>query len=436
MPETDVPPLYAQWRRIAASGGERTAVYELRSGKQISFRELAEIAEAQHTAYGPLAVAAHGLEFIVQTLGAWRDSVPLIPLEAESGFDQQRLAGIGPEIVHVKQTSGTTGEPRLVVFEAGQLAADARQIISTMGIDQFGWNVAVISLAHSYGFSNLVLPLLLHGVPLLIGDGPLPAAVETALDAAGDSAVVPAVPAMWQAWHSAGILNGEQIALAISAGAPLALELEHAIHAENEIKVHNFYGSSECGGIAYDRSLLPRRDPHSVGSALDGVQLIITEDGTLNVKSAAVASGYWPMADDPALADAGHFQTADLAGIDANGSITLSGRRGETIHVAGRKVAPAEIERAIASLPGVDCCAVFGVPSNDPQRVEDIVACVNGDGNEAEWKALLQSHLKAWQIPRQWWRCSELSANARGKISRSEWRQRFLDGAGENYGGH
>src|SRR5207245_5007299 len=83
-------------------------------------------------------------------------------------------------IVHLKTTSATTGTPRLVAFTAAQLMADAQNIVATMNLRP-GWpNLGVISLAHSYGFSNLVLPLLLHGIPLVLVGSTLPESVRRA----------------------------------------------------------------------------------------------------------------------------------------------------------------------------------------------------------------------------------------------------------------
>ncbi len=154
--------------------------------------------------------------------------------------------------VHLKWTSATTGHARLIAFTAEQLAADAAQIVAAMGLRPDWPNLGVISLAHSYGFSNLVLPLLLHGIPLILAPSPLPEIIRRA--AAQEPAVtLAAVPALWRAWHEAGGVPA-QVRLAISAGAPLPLNLEQAVFAASGIKIHNFYGASECGGIAYDAS--------------------------------------------------------------------------------------------------------------------------------------------------------------------------------------
>ena len=64
----------------------------------------------------------------------------------------------------LKLTSGTTGAPRAIRFTAAQLAADCEQICDTMGISDRDVNFGVIPLSHSYGFSNLLTPLLLRGV--------------------------------------------------------------------------------------------------------------------------------------------------------------------------------------------------------------------------------------------------------------------------------
>ena len=95
--------------------------------------------------------------------------------------------------------SGSTGAPRGVWFSAEQLQADVDQIVPTMGLRREWPNVGVISLAHSYGFSNLVLPLLLHGIPLILGANALPGTVERLLEVHGP-VTLPAVPAMWRAW--------------------------------------------------------------------------------------------------------------------------------------------------------------------------------------------------------------------------------------------
>ena len=238
----------------------------------------------------------HAAEFIFAVLRAWRANAVVCPLEPDQAPPPVPLPPA--PCVHLKTTSATTGLPRTIAFTAEQLAADAENIVATMGLRPDWPNLGVISMAHSYGFSNLVLPLLLHGIPLILAPSPLPEAVRRAAE--GEPALTLAgVPALWRAWHEAGAIP-PNVRLAISAGAPLPVTLEQAVFSATGVKIHNFYGSTECGGIAYDATATPRADEACVGAPMRNVQVALNEDGCLEVRSQAVGQTYWPDADGDA----------------------------------------------------------------------------------------------------------------------------------------
>ena len=60
----------------------------------------------------------------------------------------------------LKLTSGTTAAPRAIRFRSHQLLADCNQICDTMDISDDDLNFGVIPVSHSYGFSNLLIPLI------------------------------------------------------------------------------------------------------------------------------------------------------------------------------------------------------------------------------------------------------------------------------------
>jgi acyl-CoA synthetase (AMP-forming)/AMP-acid ligase II len=304
------------------------------------------------------------------------------------------------------------------------LAADAQNIVETMGLRREWPNLAFISLAHSYGFSNLILPLLLHGIPLILSGASLPEAVRRAT-ADHPDVTVPAVPVLWRHWLEADAIP-PHIRVAISAGAPLPLDLERAIHARLGLKVHNFYGSSECGGIAYDTTGEPRSEAGLAGEPMKGVSLSCSADGCVVVRSQAVGQTYWPEP-DPHLRD-GVFQTSDLGAL-REGRLFLQGRAGEQINIAGRKVVPEAIERELGGHPAVRDCVVFGVPGCGHGRGESIVAMValRTVIPIADLRHHLSDRLPAWQIPREWDLVEALPFNARGKLSRAECRRWWLE---------
>ena len=202
----------------------------------------------------------------------------------------------------------------------------------------------------------------------------------------------------------------------------MPLNLEQGIFDAHGIKVHNFLGSSECGGIAYDASAAPRTDATLAGSPMNNVAVALNEAGCLVVRSQAVGETYWP--DKSAALGDGLFQTNDLAELK-DGAVFLRGRLGDQINVAGRKVSPETVERALLAHPQVRECLVFGMPSRDAERTEIIVAVIVSNATETDLKQFLLQSLPAWQVPREWHFIASVATNARGKISRAEWRQRL-----------
>jgi acyl-CoA synthetase (AMP-forming)/AMP-acid ligase II len=415
--------LYEQWRKIAAARRGEAALRETASGRRWTFAELFAAGEAMKI--GPAGTACpqgHAPEFIFDLLAAWRENKIVCPLEA--GQSPPEISTPPQNCVHLKATSATGGAARFVAFTAEQLAADAENIVAMMGLRPDWSNLGVISLAHSYGFSNLVLPLLLHGIPLILAPAPLPEIVRRAVE--NEKAItLPAVPAMWRAWHQADAIP-PAVRLAISAGAPLPISLEQEIFQSSGLKIHNFLGSSECGGIAYDATETPRTDATLAGTPMRNVNLSVNAAGCLTVQSRAVAESYWP--EKSVLLGGGIFQTSDLAELK-DGHVFLRGRLGDQINVAGRKVSPEAIERVLLAHPQVHECLVFGAPSRDAERLEIIVAIVAAEASEPALKQFLLERLPAWQVPREWRFVDALPANARGKVSRAEWRQRFVAGS-------
>ncbi len=414
--------LYERWQRVAHERRNEIALRDLASGRDWTFSQLAEEAETSTPGH-PAMIHPQGNspEFIIAVLRAWRERIVVCPLEAH----HQPLSVSPPQMpcCHLKTTPANTGVPRAVAFTQEQLVADAENIVATMGLRPDWPNLGVISPAYSYGFSSLVLPLLLHGIPLFLVPSPLPVALRCAAHAHWNLTVA-AVPALWHAWHKAGAIL-RNVRLAISAGAPLPLTLERAVFEEHGVKIHNFYGSTECGGIAYDATLTPRTDESSVGCPLINVSVETGVNGALIVRSRAVGETYWPTP-EPALGD-GIFRTCDLAEIK-DGEIFLRGRTDDHINVAGRKVSPTIIEQALREHTAVAECVVFGVPSGSVDRMDLIVACIATDRLIArdELKNFLLLKLPAWQVPREWWFVDSIGSNGTGKPSRSQWRRDFL----------
>jgi long-chain acyl-CoA synthetase len=414
--------LYEQWRECARANRGETALIEASTGRLWTFHELAVAAEGVEPGAGAMTFPrGTGADFVLQTLAGWRRGRLVCPLEA--GQAPPAFPDPPPGCAHLKLTSATTGTPKAILFTEEQLAADAEQIVRTMGLRPDWPNLGAISLAHSYGFSNLVTPLLLHGIPLVFADSPLPEAVRRSA-ARVPCLTVAAVPALWRTWHEAAAIPSN-VRLAISAGAPLPLPLEQQVFVSSGLKIHNFYGASECGGIAYDRTARPRSDDACVGAPLEGVRVAVAEDTCLEVRSPAAGETYWPT--PGAGLRGGCYHSSDLAEL-LDGLVFLRGRASDLINVAGRKVSPELIEQALMAHPRAGACLAFGVPSAGAERSEEIVMLVSAPvATLPELQQFLQARLPAWQLPREWRSVPDLAADGRGKLSRMAWRERFLN---------
>lgn len=408
---------------MARERSNEVALCDLATGRRWTFAQLGRQAEIPGTGGANMVCPqGHSAEFIFAVLGAWRCGAVVCPLEPHQ--PPPSVPPPPPPCRHLKTNSASTGAPRTIAFTEEQLATDAKNIVAAMRLRPDWPNLGVISLAHSYGFSSLVLPLLLHGIPLTLVPSALPEVVRRAAQS-HPKLTLPAVPALWRIWHAAGAIP-PNVVLAISAGAPLPLALERAVFAAQGLKIHNFLGASECGGISYDATLVPREDAACVGHLLKNVQAGVNADGVLVVRSRAVGETYWPNPSEKL--GGGCFQTNDLADLK-DGLVYLRGLVGDQINVAGRKIFPTVIEQALRQHASVMECLVFGVPDETSGRTDLIVACVapREEGDAAQLRQFLLGKLPGWQVPREWWFVKSLDANTRGKVSRAEWRGKFLE---------
>jgi acyl-CoA synthetase (AMP-forming)/AMP-acid ligase II len=314
----------------------------------------------------------------------------------------------------------------MIRFRSEQLVADCDQICDTMGISDVDLNFGVIPISHSYGFSNLLTPLIARGIPMALSQDRTPRAVLDDL-ARTNATVFPGTPVFYQAFcEMENVPPLPKLRLCISAGAPLPIATAKKFREKFGLPIHSFYGASECGGICYDREGANEIEGF-VGAPMKDVDLEIldpnAEQSQVRVRSAAVGEGYFPDVDEEKLGN-GVFVPDDLLARHGSG-FKIVGRISDVINVAGKKVNPAEIEERLLRFPGVRQAVAFGREST--LRNEEVAACVVADVDLGE-NALLEfcrSALSAWQVPKRIFIVDSIPVNERGKISRRELAKRF-----------
>jgi acyl-coenzyme A synthetase/AMP-(fatty) acid ligase len=283
------------------------------------------------------------------------------------------------------------------------MIADGTQVCASMGIRPGDLNLAVIPLGHSYGLGNLVIPLLIQGTPVLCVDAPLPSLLGEACQRWRPT-VFPAVPTLLRALVRSGLERGDlgTLRLVISAGAPLGVEEARCFVERFGLRVHNFYGSTETGGICFDAKGEATLEGRSVGAVMDGVRIEFRGGDRFVVRGEAVQrpSGYSP---------------ADLGRLNDHGELVLLGRVGKQVKLAGRRLDLAGLETELCRVPGVRA-AVAGLYSG---RNDVLTAVVASDLGEAELRALLAGRMAPWRIPGRLRVLRELPLTPRGKVDRA-----------------
>lgn len=154
---------------------------------------------------------------------------------------------------------------------------------------------------------------------------------------------------------------GGKVVYAVSGSAPLGARLGHFFHSLGVVILEG-YGLTETTAPA-TVNLASKSKIGTVGPALPGVGVRLADDGEIQVRGINVFKEYWnnPEATAEAFSDGGWFHTGDIGSFDADGFLTITGRKKEIIVTAGGKnVAPAALEDPIRANPIVGQVVVVG----------------------------------------------------------------------------
>lgn len=443
--------MYRRFQALAREAPERSALIDGRTGNVVTRAALLErseeMADRLRTAgltKGDLVAVQlpNSVEFVAAWLAILREQLVLVPIDRDapeievgqilSHFGVKGLVYRGGQSIRhaadrpplpdgarlIKLTSGSTGLPKGIVTSEENLAADCRSIVSSMGIAADDLNFGAIPFSHSYGFSNLVSPLILQGTAVVISNDYLPQSIIELCNRFSCT-VVPGIPMMFD--HLAGTSAGDgdfaTVRTFISAGAPLPPSTSKRFRERFHVDVHTFYGCSECGGITYDRNGAAV-ERGTVGAPLDGVELSVART-RVAVKSASVALGYLTDASNFEPFPAGSFITDDLIEARENGEVAIIGRASDLINTAGKKVNPREVEQTILQLPGVRQVKVYGEPAGARGEVVAAAVVASPDVTREHVREFCRARLSLHKVPRIVKLIETIPVDERGKVKRA-----------------
>jgi acyl-CoA synthetase (AMP-forming)/AMP-acid ligase II len=234
----------------------------------------------------------------------------------------------------LKLTSGTTGVPRAIRFTAAQLLADCDAVCDTMGLTEAELNYGVIPWSHSYGFSNLVTPLLCRGIPVVATEDRLPRAILDGLARSG-ATVFPASLSFFKSLPSstARPFRGCAFASAPAPRSPRVSPRPFARALGSRSTASTAAANAAASPTTPRITMSPKAASASPCEVCRSISRTTAEEPTrLSIRSAAVGEAYFPEP-DAAVLSGGRFTPGDLVRRTPDG-LVHAGRVSDFINVA------------------------------------------------------------------------------------------------------
>lgn len=338
-------------------------------------------------------------------------------------------------------TSGSTGEPKAIIFSQNTKFKRARSAAECYKLDKNDVVLASTPLYHSLGQRMVLLPLLLGGKSVLLHHFS-PKKWTEIIEKESVTFTIPVASQLTAILNldSENLSRLGSLQTLVSSSAQISSEAKLELRKRLSCEVHEIYGASEVGVVS---NLGPGDFPtkvSTVGRPVNGVSVKIIDEqgnelpsnvtGEICCESHMAFEGYLdnPVATAESMIGS-YFKTGDLGFIDDDGFLSFVGRKKDVIIVSGMNVYPEDIEACLRTHSLVEDCAVIGVP--DKHHGEAILALVVAKDDEPSFIRTLQRHcnrnLAPFQQPHGFRRVSGLPKTATGKVQKSVLRESFED---------
>lgn len=361
----------------------------------------------------------------------------------DAALDARIAQGSGDDLADIIFTSGTTGRPKgvLTTHRRSLIACDI-QIAEINPLTSDDVFAVTFPFAHNAGYRAGWQVSVLNGVRVIpvstVDSGELLRLIERE-----GVTMLPAAPPVAQALldHPDREKTDLSSLRCISTGGttiPVRLVQDMQRLLGGSTVVQTGYGMTESAGtltVTYPDDP-PEVIAQTVGHPISNIEMKILdpegnelptgETGEVAVRGPQMTAGYLDDAEATrkAFTEDGFLLTGDAGWLDEAGNLHLTDRIKDMYLVGGFNCYPAEIERAISTIPGVAAVAVIGV---DDERLGQvgrafIVRMPGSDLGEEQVIAWCRQEMANYKVPRTVRFVDALPLNATGKVAKIELR--------------
>jgi len=360
----------------------------------------------------------------------------------ERGFDLTPVTGqdfeplVPDGVDHLMFTSSTTGMPKAVMHTSDTLQAANVAFAERFAVDEATPIFMPSPLGHSVGAWHGARLSLFVGATLVVQDEWNPARALELIAEYGcqfTAAATPFLKDIIDVPWSSDEPKLSSLRSFLCGGAPVPPSLLEAAAAQApQTFVTVLWGMTEGTGTTCVPESTADQLTNTAGKPTPNIQLRIVEPddsgaGELVMRGAAVFVGYLGQEDlyQDLLTDDGWFRTGDLARIDDDGYLRLTGRLKDLIIRGGVNISPVPIEDVIAAHPAVRRVAVIGEP--DERLGERIRAVIVPNGTPPTLSELVawlrERGLSERKLPESLVVIEEMPVTAAGKIRKADLRR-------------
>ena len=383
---------------------------------------------------GPCLTVSDGADRGTDILLTEADEFQALP-HGKANYPAACVGPTDPAVVFF--TSGTTGRAKGVVLSHQNLSTNA-DWVATRSLSPLQWGPAfasgvILPLSHSFALTCSQNAAIRSGAavaPLARFNGPECLEYIRRHEVTVTALVPSAAKSLVEAWREDD--GPVPLRTCMIGGAPIDSELIGQVEACLGATVVEGYGLTETSPVCAFRSLGTPRKPGSVGRVAGYAKLGLrtengietTGTGELAVQGPGVFERYL---DSPTTERHGEwFMTGDVATIDDDGDVFIVDRLKDMIIRNGYNVSPVEVERSLATFPGVLDAGVVGIA--DPNVGEEIAAFLVLERGDCLPPGLNPEAvgLSKYKWPRRFEFVSEIPRGTKGQVLRGRLKSQIL----------